>query len=136
MPTNIFVNLPVESLPASKTFFERLGFTFNPHFTDDTAACMVIDENVFAMLITKPRFRDFTPKAICDATRATEVLIALSRESREAVDSIVRDAVAAGGTTYKQPKDHGFMYEHGFEDLDGHIWEVMHMEPGAIPPQS
>lgn len=127
MPTQIFVNLPVRDLPASIAFFTRLGFTFNPQFTDDTATCMIVSDTIFVMLLTHDKFKSFTPKPICDATTSTEVLLAVSRDSREAVDTMVREAVAAGGTTYNQPQDHGFMYAHGFQDLDGHIWELLYM---------
>lgn len=132
MATQIFVNLPVKNLNRSIGFFTQLGFTFNSQFTDETAACMVIDDNIYTMLLTYPKFQEFTPKAICDATRGTEVLICLSRDSREAVDDLVRKAVAAGGSIYNDPQDHGFMYGHGFQDLDGHIWELIHMDPGAV----
>ena len=132
MPTKIFVNLPVKDLKKSMEFFTKLDFTFNPQFTDETAACMIVGEDIFVMLLTHDKFKAFTPKAICDATKSTEVLIALSAESRAHVDSMVRKAVAAGGTTYNQPQDHGFMYGHGFQDLDGHIWELFYMEPSAI----
>ena len=131
-PQMIFVNLPVRDLARSKRFFEALGFGFNPQFTDDTAACVVVSEEIFVMLLTEAKFKTFTPKAICDATKATEVLVCLSSESRANVDDMVRKAVAAGGTTYNEPQDHGFMYGHGFQDPDGHIWEIMWMDPGAI----
>ncbi len=134
MSTQIFVNLPVKDLPASIEFFKALGFSFNPQFTDDTAACMVISENIFAMLLTHEKFQIFTPKPISDATKSTEVLVALSRESRADVDKLVSLAVAAGGSTYNEPQDHGFMYGHGFQDPDGHIWELFYME--AMPPQA
>lgn len=132
MSTKIFVNLPVKNLDASKAFFGALGYTFNPQFTDHTAACMVISDDIFAMLLTEEKFKEFTPKAISDAKHSTEVLIALSCESREQVHDLVRRAVAAGGKTYSEPKDYGFMVQHGFEDLDGHIWEVMWMDPGHV----
>ena len=132
MPTKIFVNLPVNDLKKSMEFFTKLDFTVNPQFTDETAACMIVGEDIFVMLLTHDKFKAFTPKAICDATKSTEVLVALSAESRAHVDDMVRKAVAAGGTTYNQPQDHGFMYGHGFQDLDGHIWEVFYMEPSAI----
>jgi uncharacterized protein len=132
MATKIFVNLPVNDLNKSIMFFNKLGFTFNPQFTDETAACMVVSEDIFVMLLTHDKFKAFTPKKISDATKSTEVLVGLSRENREGVDEIVRNAVAAGGTTYDEPKDYGFMYGHGFQDLDGHIWEVFYMDPGAI----
>lgn len=132
MATKIFVNLPVKDLKKSIEFFTQLGFTFNPQFTDETATCMIVSEENFVMLLTEEKFKSFTPKPVCDATKSTEVLLALSLESRAKVDEIVRRAVAAGGTTYKEPQDHGFMYAHGFQDLDGHIWEPFFMEPSAI----
>ena len=133
MTTKLFVNLPVKDLKKSLEFFTKLDFTFNAQFTDETAACMVVSENIFVMLLTHDKFKMFTPKDICDATTSTEVLVALSAASREHVDAMVGKAVAAGGTTYNAPQDHGFMYGHGFQDLDGHIWEVFYMEPSAIP---
>lgn len=132
MSTKIFVNLPVKNLDASMTFFQQLGFSFNPQFTDETAACMVISDDIFAMLLTEEKFQSFTPKPVSNAKQSTEVLIALSCESREAVTAMVEKAVAAGGSTYAEAKDYGFMLQHGFEDLDGHIWEVAYMDPSAI----
>jgi uncharacterized protein len=132
MSTRIFVNLPVKNLKKSVEFFGKLGFKFNPQFTDETATCMIVTEDIFIMLLTEEKFRTFTPKAVCDATKSTEVLVCLTRENREEVDEMVRKAVAAGGTTYNEPQDHGFMYGHGFQDLDGHIWELIYMVPGAI----
>ena len=131
MSTKIFVNLPVENLDRSMTFFRTLGFDFNPQFTDETAACMVVAEDICVMLLSHDKFKDFTPKPICDASKSTEVLVCLSRESRAEVDDMVRNAVAAGGSTYNEPQDHGFMYGHGFQDPDGHIWELVYMEPSA-----
>ena len=132
MARSLFVNLPVKNLPRSIDFFKELGFTFNSQFTDETAACMVISDTIYAMLLTEAKFQTFTPKTICDATKSTEVLNCLSCESRSEVDEQVRKAVAAGGTTYNEPQDHGFMYAHGFQDLDGHIWELMWMDPAAV----
>jgi uncharacterized protein len=132
MATKIFVNLPVQDLKKSMEFFTKLGFTFNAQFTDETAACMVVSEDIYVMLLTHDKFKTFTPKAICDATKSTEVLVCLSCESREHVNDMVRKAVGGGGTTYNEPQDHGFMYGHGFQDLDGHIWELIYMEPSAI----
>lgn len=132
MATQIFVNLPVKNLDRSVEFFTKLGFSFNPQFTDETATCMVVSEDIFVMLLTEAKFKEFTPNAICDATKSTEVLVCLSSESREEVDKMIRNAVAAGGTTYNEPQDYGFMYSHGFQDLDGHIWETMFMEPSAV----
>jgi predicted lactoylglutathione lyase len=132
MATKIFVNLPVKNLSQSVEFFTKLGFSFDAQFTDETATCMIVSDDIFVMLLTHDKFKTFTPKAICDATTSTEVLVCLSLESREQVNAMVRKAVAAGGTTYNDPQDHGFMYGHGFQDVDGHIWELMYMEPSAI----
>ena len=132
MATQIFVNLPVKNLKKSMEFFTKLGYSFNPQFTDETAACMIVSEDIYVMLLTKAKFREFIPKGICNAKKSTEVLLCLSCESREKVDEMVRKAIAAGGTTYAQFKDYGFMYQHGFQDPDGHIWELIHMEPSAI----
>lgn len=131
MSTKIFVNLPVKDLQQSIAFFTNLGFQFNPQFTDETATCMIVSENIFVMLLTHEKFKTFTPNAICDATQSTEVLTYLSVERREKVDEMVRHAIAAGGKTYNEPQDYGFMYAHGFQDLDGHIWELVYMEPSA-----
>jgi predicted lactoylglutathione lyase len=132
MPRQIFVNLPVKNLNKSIEFFTQLGYKFNAQFTDETATCMIVSDDIYVMLLTEAKFQTFTPKAICDATKSTEVLVCLSCESRAEVDELVRKAVAAGGTTYNEPQDHGFMYAHGFQDLDGHIWELIYMEPEAI----
>lgn len=129
MARKIFVNLPVADLDASVAFFAALGFSFNPEFTDETATCMIVGEDIFVMLLVREAFQGFTPKTICDAHQSTEVLVALSCESRQEVDALVRNAVAAGGSTYNEPQDHGFMYQHGFQDPDGHIWELVYMEP-------
>ncbi len=129
MVTKIFVNLPVKNLNKSIAFFTQLGFTFNPQFTDETATCMIVAEDIFVMLLTEAKFKVFTPKDICDATKYTEVLVCLTIENREQIDEMVRKAVAAGGTTYNQAQDYGFMYGHGFQDLEGHIWELIYMEP-------
>jgi predicted lactoylglutathione lyase len=134
MATKIFVNLPVADLPKSIEFFTRLGYSFNQQFTDETATCMIVAEDIYVMLLTHEKFRTFTPNPISDARKSTEVLICLSCDSRAQVDDTVRTAVAAGGNTYNEPQDHGFMYAHGFQDLDGHIWEVMWMDPAAVAP--
>ena len=125
----IFVNLPVKDLERSKRFFAGLGFSFNPQFTDDKAACLVIEKDVIhAMLITEPFFKTFIPsREIADAKKATEVLVALSCTSDQEVKDLVAKASASGGKPAREPKDHGFMYEHAFEDPDGHIWELVHM---------
>ena len=134
MARKIFVNLPVRDLKTSTDFFAKLGFKFNAQFTDETAVCMIVSEDICVMLLTEDKFKAFTPKQICDATKSTEVLVCLSAVSRDEVNEMVRKAIAAGGTTYKEPQDHGFMYGHGFQDLDGHIWELAFMEPSATKP--
>lgn len=132
MAQKIFVNLPVRDLRKTMDFFSKLGFTFNAQFTDETAACMTVSEDIYVMLLTETKFKTFTPKQICAATKCTEVLLCLSSASRDEVNERVRKAVAAGETTYKEPQDHGFMYGHGFQDLDGHIWESAFIKPSAI----
>lgn len=123
----IFVNLPVKDLPASTRFFEGLGFAFNPNFTDETAACMVVSDTIFVMLLTHARFRDFLTGEISDTSKGTEVLTCLSVESREEVDALVEKAVAQGGTPWKPPIDQGGMHGGSFQDLDGHVWELVHL---------
>ncbi|MBA2672182.1 VOC family protein [Ramlibacter sp.] len=136
MSRQIFVNLPVKNLERSKAFFAALGFSFNPQFTNEQGACMVIDENhVYAMLLAEPFFQTFTKKSIVDTSKSTEVLVCLSCDSRAEVDDFVRKAVAAGGRVPNPPQDHGFMYGHGFEDIDGHIWELAYMDMSAAPKQ-
>jgi hypothetical protein len=127
----LFVNLAVRDLKKSKEFFSTLGFGFNPKFTDDNAACMVVSDEAFVMLLTEPFFKTFTKREQCDTTRHTEGLFALSCESREEVDRLVKKAVAAGGTHAMEPQDHGFMYGWSFYDPDGHHWEVFWMDPKA-----
>lgn len=136
MNRQIYVNLPVRDLERSKTFFISLGFEFNPQFTNDKGACMVIGPDSFVMLLAQPFFQTFTKKPVADATKSTEVLVCLSCSSRAEVDDLVRKALAAGGTAPNAPQDHGFMYGHGFEDLDGHLWELVWMDPKAQPPQA
>ena len=132
MATKIFVNLPVKNLNKSVEFFTKLGFSFDKQYTDETATCMVVSEDIFVMLLTEEKFQTFTPKQICDAGKFTEVLLCLSLESRAKVNGMVAKAVAGGGSTYNEPQDHGFMYAHGFQDLDGHIWELIYMEPTEV----
>ncbi len=132
MNRNIFVNLPVRDLDRSKAYFAKLGYTFNAQFTDQTAACMVISENIYAMLITHARFADFTVKAIADSNKTTEVLIALSCDSKEEVAQIANKALAAGASEAKEPQDYGFMVVRSINDLDGHIWEYMWMDPAHV----
>lgn len=132
MATKIFVNLPVRNLSKSIEFFTRLGYTFNPQFTDETATCMIVSEDIYIMLLTEEKFKMFTKKEIADATRSTEAIICLSADSREQVDEMINKALEAGGTTPNEKQENGFMYGWGYQDLDGHLWEVMWMDPGAI----
>jgi uncharacterized protein len=134
----VFINVAVRDLKRSMDFFSTLGFRFNPRFTDDNAACMIINEDAFVMLLTEPMFGRFSKKSICDTRAQTEALFALSCESRAEVDDLVNRAVAAGGSHAMEPMDHGFMYGWSFYDLDGHHWEVLWMDPKAVaePPQS
>ncbi len=133
MPRKIFVNLPIKDMARSKAFFSALGFTFNPQFTNEQGACMVISDDISVMLLVEPFFQGFTKKAIADATKTTEVLVCLSCDSRAEVDELVRRAVASGGKAPNPPIDHGFMYGHGFEDLDSHVWELAFMDMSAMP---
>ncbi len=133
MASKIFLNLAVKDLKKSIDFFTTLGFSFNPQFTDASATCMIIGENIFAMLVTEQRFKDFTKKEICNAHKNTEVLIAIDVDNREKVDEMVKIAVGAGGSIYMEPQDHGWMYGHSFADLDGHQWEIMYMDENTIP---
>jgi uncharacterized protein len=132
MSTMIFVNLPVADLPRAMRFFEMLGYSFNKQFSDDSGACLVISETICAMLLTHDKFRQFTSKAIADTRTTTEVLTCLSAESRAAVDRLVDTAVKAGATEPQPPLDHGFMYGRAFDDLDGHTWEIMWMDPAHV----
>ena len=124
----IFVNLPVADLPAAQAFYEAIGATNNPMFTDETAACMVFTDVIHVMLLTHDKFAQFTPKRIADAKETSEVLICISADSREEVDEITGKALAAGGREPREKQDYGFMYGRSFEDLDGHIWEPMWMD--------
>jgi hypothetical protein len=135
MLRQIFVNLPVRDLARSQAFFRALGLEFNPQFSNDKGACLVIAENIHAMLLVEPFFQTFTQLPISDARKSTEVLIALSCDSRAEVEALVAKAVAAGATTPNPPQDHGFMLQHGFADLDGHQWEVFWMDMGQAPAQ-
>ena len=131
MAQQIYVNLPVKDLERAKAFFASLGFSFNPQFTDENATCMIVSENIYVMLLVEGYFQGFTKKPVVDARQATEVLVCLSRDSRAAVDDLVAKALAAGGKAPMPAQDHGFMYAHGFEDLDGHQWELVYMDPDA-----
>lgn len=131
MSRQVFINLPVADLPKSLAFFQALGFSHNPQFSDEAGACVVVSDTILVMLLTHARFRDFTPRDICDTGKAVEVLLTLGCESREQVDDLVARAIAAGGSTYDKPEDYGFMYTHSFVDPDGHGWGLVHM--GALP---
>lgn len=133
MATKIFLNLAVQDLSKSVAFFTALGYSLNPTFTDDKAACIIISDTIYIMLLTVPFFQTFTSKEIVDARRAVECSIALTAESREAVDDLVNKAVSAGATIPDPPTDYGFMYQHSFDDLDGHHWEVFWMDPSGAP---
>lgn len=131
MAKQIYVNLPVKDLPKSKAFFEELDFAFDSQFTNDKAACLVIEENIYVMLLSEEFFKTFTNKEVCDARKSTEVLLCLSCENRTQVDDMVARAASAGGNVPRSVQDEGFMYSHAFEDLDGHIWELVYMETAA-----
>jgi uncharacterized protein len=135
MLRQIFVNLPIKDMARSQAFFKALGLRFNQQFTNEQGACLEIADNIYAMLLVEPFFQGFTRLPISDARKATEVLIALSCDSRAEVDELVAKAVVAGATTPNAPQDHGFMYQHGFADLDGHQWEVFWMDMSAAPAQ-
>lgn len=128
----IYVNVSVRDLEKSKEFFTTLGFTFNPQFTDQNAACMIINEKAYMMLLSEPFFRGFTKLEPCDTSRQTEAMLAISCESRAEVDQLVRKAIDAGGRHAMDPMDHGWMYGWSFYDLDGHHWEVLWMDPAGV----
>ncbi len=132
MHQHIFVNLPVKNLEKSKAFFTKLGYTFNRQFTNEKAACLVLGENLFAMLLVKKFFQTFIKKDIADAHQKTEVLVALSVTSRQEADRLIEQAVAAGGRVYRKTQDEGWMYSRAYEDLDGHQWELVWMDPSKI----
>lgn len=133
-PRHLFLNLPVRDLPRTKEFFSKLGFTFDPRFTNDDAACMVVSDTAYVMLLTQPFFRTFTDRTICDPATQGEGLFALSCESREEVDAMVKKAIASGGSHARDPVDHGFMYGWSFFDPDGHHWEILWMDPAHMEP--
>jgi uncharacterized protein len=132
MNTKIFVNLPIKDLSKSVAFFTKLGFSFNPQFTDENATCMIIREDIFIMLLVEKFFKSFTKKDVCDTSKNTEAIVALSVESREKVDQMIEKAKEAGGSEPREKQDHGWMYGRSFEDIDGHLWEVFFMEESAI----
>lgn len=131
----IFVNLPVQDLKKSIEFFTKVGFEFNANFTDESATCMIIGENIYAMLLVEERFQSFISKKISNAADTTEVIVALSVDSREQVDAIVQAALDAGAKPSNEPQDHGFMYGWSFQDLDDHLWEVSYMDLSAFPSE-
>ena len=133
MKRTLFVNLAVRDLKQSKDFFSTLGFSFDPKFTDDNAACMIVGDDAFVMLLVEPFFKTFTKRELADTSRQTEGLFAVTCGSREEVDAMVKIAVAAGGRHAMEPQDHGFMYASSFYDPDGHHWEVVWMDPKAAP---
>ncbi len=124
----IFVNLPIKDLPASRRFFGALGFTFNEQYSDDTAACMVVDENIFVMLLTQAKFAQFVKGPVGDPEKATQVLTCISAASRAEVDGFKSKALAAGGREWMPNMEFGPMYGCSFQDLDGNVWEIMHMD--------
>ncbi|WP_066316233.1 VOC family protein [Bacillus sp. FJAT-29814] len=124
---HIFVNLPVKDLERSMEFYKGIGYEFNPEYTDEKAACMIIGENIYAMLLVESYFKTFTKRELPDPMKTPGVLIALSADSREQVDEIVDKAIALGGTAASEPIDHGFMYYRSYQDMDGHYWEVAYM---------
>jgi predicted lactoylglutathione lyase len=132
MPSKIFVNLPVKDLDKSKAFFGKLGYTFNAQFTDATAACMVITDDIYAMLLTEAKFKEFSKKPIADAHKTTEVLIALSMDSKDEVNRVVDAAIKGGGSEARDPQDYGFMFLRSFNDPDGHVWEILWMDPKHV----
>ena len=132
MTTQIFVNLPVKDLSRTVEFFKKLGFAFNAQFTDENATCMIINDNIFVMLLVEKFFKSFTKKEICDTTKDTEVIIALSTKSREKVDEMMHNVVEAGGKESREPQDHGWMYGRSFQDINGHLWEIIYMDEKAL----
>ncbi|WP_445502026.1 VOC family protein [Microvirga sp. G4-2] len=132
MATKIYVNLPVKDLQRSVRFFKAMGFGLNPEFSDESAACMVIADNIFVMLLTEAKFREFSRRPVADASKMAEMLTSLSVESRARVNQLVNKALAQGGREVREPEDHGFMFGRSFSDLDGHIWEIIYMAPDAI----
>jgi predicted lactoylglutathione lyase len=132
MTTQIFVNLPVKDLSRTVEFFKKLGFAFNPQFTNENATCMIINNNIFVMLLVEKFFKTFTKKEICDTTKDTEVIIALSTESREKVDEIMQNVFEAGGKESREPQDYGWMYGRSFQDINGHLWEIIYMDEKAL----
>jgi uncharacterized protein len=134
--TKMFVNLPVNDLKKTMNFFSELGFKFNPMFTDEKAACMVIGEDIYSMLLVEKFFKSFIPdREICDTKKSAEAIVALSAKTRKEVDELIRKAVAAGGSEYRQTQDYGWMYGRAFQDINGHIWDIFYMDMNSIPEE-
>jgi uncharacterized protein len=131
MPQMIFVNLPVTDIPRSRAFYEALGFTINEKFSDANAACVVISEAIYLMILSKPFFQGFSALPVADTKATTSALIALNRDDRAAVDTMVDAALAHGGSSPKPAQDHGFMYQRTFTDPDGNVFEPFWMDPAA-----
>lgn len=131
----MFVNLPVKDLGKSVEFFTKLGFTFNPQFTDENATCMIVAEDIFVMLLVEKFFRTFIHKPTADATKTAEAIIALSANTRQEVDEMLQNALEAGGKATNPVNDQGFMYSASFQDLDHHQWEILYMDVAAFGQQ-
>lgn len=129
------MNLPVKDLNETVDFFTKLGFAFNPQFTDENATCMIVNNDIFVMLLVEKFFKTFTKKELCDTIKDTEVIVALSTESREKVDQMINKVIEAGGKEHRKPQDHGWMYGRSFEDINGHLWEVIYMDKNALKKQ-
>jgi predicted lactoylglutathione lyase len=136
MATKMFVDLPVKDLYRTVEFFTRLGFTFNPQFTDENATCMIVGEDIYVMLLVERFFKTFTKKEICNVAKDAEVIVALSTESREKVDQLMNRVLEAGGKESREPQDHGWMYGRSFQDIDGHLWEIIYMNETALQKES
>ena len=132
MVKQIFVNLAIKDLKKSNEFFKKLGFSFDPQFSDEKATCLIISENIFAMLLVDEYFKTFIKKEVCDVTKSAEAILALSAESRQEVDDMMKKVIAAGGSEPGEPEDHGWMHGRSFQDLDGHLWEIFYMDKSAI----
>jgi predicted lactoylglutathione lyase len=133
MPTKIYVNLPVKDLARSTEFFNKLGFSFDKQFSNDQAGCLIISNDIYAMLITEPFFRSFTTKELADTSKTTEAIVALEVDTRQQVDEMAARALESGGSPASEPMEQDGMYERSFADPDGHLWEVFHMDPAAVP---
>ena len=135
MAREIYLNMVVGDLKKSMAFFTHLGFTFNAKFTDENAACMVISETIYCMLQTQESFGRFTKKTIIDPHQMSECIFALSATSRDEVDEMANKVLEAGGSMYRDTEDYGWMYLKSFEDLDGHMWEIAHMDESKMPAE-